>query len=323
MKNSTTLRKVDLNLLVVFEALYATENTSRAAERLGMSQPAVSNALARLRGMFDDQLFVRVPRGVQPTAKARELIGPVREALGLIGRHIDNEPEIDLATYKRLFRIVIIDPLEAIVMPQVITTIMAQAPGIDIENIQANVNFYEGIRNGSIDFACFAFPVDTTDMVVEPICPADLVVVSRKNHREIKKPLDYETLQRLPQIALGRELRGMNNVDKNLVAQGIARRVKYMPSKVWSIPPMVERTDLVGLLPRRFVQEIAGNFELDIHELPFEMPEQYMYMVWHISNDLDPGHTWLRELVMRTIRNNGPSAIPVDRTKGFADPKAG
>lgn len=301
---SQSLRKVDLNLLVVFEALYATENASRAAERLGMTQPAVSNALARLRGMFDDQLFVRVPRGVQATARARELIVPVREALGLIGRHLEYGQEIDLNTYKRLFRIVIIDPLEAIILPRVISTVIAQAPGVDIESVQAAPNFFEGVRNGSIDFACFAFPADTTDMVVETICPADLVVVSRRDHPGIKKPLDFETLQALPQIALDRELRGMNNVDKNLVAQGISRRVRYMPAKIWSMPPLIERTDLVGLLPRRFVQEISGNYELDVHELPFEMPEQYMYMVWHASNDLDPGHIWLRELVMQAVRTN-------------------
>jgi DNA-binding transcriptional LysR family regulator len=271
------LKDVDLNLLVIFEAIYATSNISRAADRLGMSQPAVSNALARLRELIDDALFVRAPRGVEPTVKAREMIRPVREALGVIRQQLGDGTALDLATYRRIFRIVIVDALEPIIMPPVVRTLMSQAPGVNIECIQGNGKFCEGIAAGTIDLACFAFPVDTKDMIVRPVCPVDLVVVSRRNHPAITRPLDLETLQGLTQIALGRELRGLTNIDKNLIARGLPRRVGYMAAKIWSIPPMIERTDLVGILPRRFVQEISGNFALDIHELPIEIPEQFMY----------------------------------------------
>src|SRR4051812_6786509 len=250
------LKNVDLNLLVIFEAIYATGNISRASERLGMSQPAVSNALARLRELIGDQLFVRTPRGVDPSIKSRELIVPVREALGLIGRHLETGPEVDLSTYKRLFRIIIIDALEAIVMPTIVNTLLAQAPGINIECIQPDGNFHEGIRNGTIDLACFSFPIDTTDTIVQALCPADFVVISRKNHPGIKPPLDLETFGKLPHIALGRELRGLTSVDRDLVASGVPRRVAYMAAKIWSFAPMVERTDMIGILPRRFVNEI-------------------------------------------------------------------
>src|SRR5450756_562921 len=103
---SKNLKNVDLNLLVIFEAVYATSNISRAADRLGMSQPAVSNALARLRELIDDALFVRAPGGVEPTIKAREMIRPVREALGVIGQQLGGTT-LDLATYKRVFRVIV------------------------------------------------------------------------------------------------------------------------------------------------------------------------------------------------------------------------
>jgi len=302
---TVNLKNVDLNLLVIFEAIYSTGNISRASERLGMSQPAVSNALARLRELIGDQLFVRTPRGVDPSIKARELIAPVREALGLIGRHLDAGPDFDLSTYSRLFRIIVVDTLEPIIMPAVVRTLLAEAPGVNIECIQGDGQFYEGIRTGTIDLACFSFPVDTTDMIVQTLCPADLVVVSRRDHPGIERPLDLETFQRLPHIALGRELRGLTNIDRNLIARGMPhRRVGYMAAKGWSIPPMVERTDLLGILPRRFVQEIAGNFALDIHELPVELPEQFMYMMWHANRELDPGHKWLRQSIMQAVRTN-------------------
>jgi DNA-binding transcriptional LysR family regulator len=297
------LKNVDLNLLVIFEAIYATSNISRAAERLGMSQPAVSNALARLRELIDDPLFVRAPRGVEPTIKAREMIRPVRDALGVIGQQLGDGAAIDLATYKRIFRIVIVDVLEPIIMPPVVRTLMSRAPGVDIECIQGDAKFGEGISAGTIDLACFSFPIDTTDIIVKPLCPFDLVVVSRRNHPAIKPPLDLETLQGLRQIGLGRELRGLTNIDRNLIASGVPRRVGYMVAKVWSIPPMVERTDLVGILPRRFVEEISRNYALDIHEMPIEMPEQFMYMMWHTNSDLDPGHKWLREAMMQAAQS--------------------
>ncbi|MBI1203785.1 MAG: LysR family transcriptional regulator [Rhodopseudomonas sp.] len=302
------LKNIDLNLLVIFEAIYATANISRAAERLGMSQPAVSHSLARLREQLDDQLFVRAQNGVQPTIKARELIGPAREALGVIKRHFDDRSEIDLATYKRIFRVIMADPLEPIIMPPIIRTLMSQAPHIQIECIQANGQFSEGIKNGTIDIACFSFPVDTTDIVVEAICPFDLVLICRRGHPEIEAPLDFKTFQGLTQIALGRELRGLTNVDRSLIAHGTPRKIAYMAAKIWSIPPLVERTDMVAMLPRRFVKEIEHNFELDVHELPIEMPEQYAYMMWHANNNLDPGHIWLRESMMQAARSNAEPA---------------
>jgi DNA-binding transcriptional LysR family regulator len=301
---AVNLKNVDLNLLVIFEAIYATKNISRAADRLAMSQPAVSNALARLRDLLDDPLFVRAPGGVEPTVKARELVTPVREALGLIGRYLDAGPTIDLATYKRLFRIIIIDTLEPLMMPAVVRTITSQAPHIDIECIQPHPKFYEDIRAGTIDLACFAYPIDSTEIVVKAICPVDLVVVARRGHPEITKPLDFETFQRLPHIGLGRQLRGLTNVDSKLAASEMPRRVVYMASKIWAIPPMVERTDLLGLLPRAFVSEVADNFDLDVHELPVEIPEQHIYMMWHPMNEHDPGHIWLRESMMRAMQTN-------------------
>jgi DNA-binding transcriptional LysR family regulator len=298
------LKNVDLNLLVIFEAIYATSNISRAAERLGMSQPAVSNALARLRELIDDALFVRAPGGVEPTIRARDMIRPVREALGVIGQQLGDNGAIDLPNYKRIFRVILVDALEPIIMPPVVRTLMSEAPNVHIECIQGDAKFYEGIAAGTIDLACFAFPVDTTDMIVKPICPVDLVVVSRRDHPAITRPLDRETLQGLTQIALGRELRGLTSVDKGLMARGMPRRVGYMASNIWSMPPMIERTDLVGILPRRFVEEIAGNFALDIHEMPIEMPEQFVYMMWHANSELDPGHKWLRESMMQAAQSN-------------------
>lgn len=301
---STSLKNADLNLLVIFEAVYSTGNISRAAERLAMSQPAVSNALARLRDLVDDPLFLRAARGVEPTAKAREMIGPVRDALGLIGRQLGDTSAIDLATYKRNFRIIMVDFFEAIMMPSVVSTIISQAPGISIECVQGRPNSFEEIRSGKIDLACFPFPYDSTEMVVKPIAPADVVVITRRDHPEIRGTLDLETFNRLPHVALNHELRALGGIDKELIALGVTRRIVYMTAKVWSIAPMVERTDLVGMLPRRYAVEMSRNFDIAMHEMPAGIPEQHTYMMWHTNSDHDPGHRWLRESMMQALRTN-------------------
>src|SRR3954465_8133668 len=110
------LRDLDLKLLVVFEAIYAAGNISRAADKLAMSQPAVSNLLARLRELIGDPLFARGRRGVEPTLKAQGMIEPVREALGLIGRQFGAGGEIDLASYRRTFRLSVMDPIEPLLL---------------------------------------------------------------------------------------------------------------------------------------------------------------------------------------------------------------
>ncbi len=127
-----SLRHLDLNLMVVFEAVYASGNISQASKHLALSQPAVSNALARLRMLMDDPLFVRSKTGVAATPKARRMIGPVRDALKLLGAQIDLG-ETDFATYERHFRIVISDPMEAVMMPAVVNALAAKMPKVTLE----------------------------------------------------------------------------------------------------------------------------------------------------------------------------------------------
>src|ERR1700712_4095768 len=148
----TNLRNVDLNLLLIFETVFAVGSISGAAQQLSLTQPAVSNALARLREHFDDPLFVREGRGVKPTSRSQQMIEPVREALRLIRRQFDGDRSIDLATYKRVFRIVIVDPLEPILMPPLLREISAHAPLVTIESRPPwNTKVADDIIAGTLD----------------------------------------------------------------------------------------------------------------------------------------------------------------------------
>jgi len=296
------LGNIDLNLLVVFEAIYSGGSISGAGKQLGMSQPAVSNALTRLRELMDDPLFVRTRRGVDPTVKAHRLIGPVREALRLIEGQFKNGRKIDLASYKRLFRILMFDPLEPVMLPAVLRQIAIEGPGISIECVRATPDFAEALRAGTIDLACYAYPVNAPDIVAVPIMIADAVVIARRGHPGIGKTLDAATYRKLGHVTLVPALRAVTNVDQDIAAHGLTRRAVYMINKVWSVAPIVERTDLLGTLPRWVAQSLARNFDIEIHDMPVKVPEHAIHMLWHQKSTSDQGHEWLRETMLAAIR---------------------
>jgi DNA-binding transcriptional LysR family regulator len=315
-------KNLDLNLLIVFEAIYSAGNISHAANHLAMSQPAVSNALARLRDLIGDPLFVRANRGVEPTSKAKQMIAPVRDALALI-RHQFDGGQIDLATFRRRFRVLMIDTLEPLLVPPILKLVTEKVPGISIESISGyRVDFVNEILMGTLDLAFYVFPINAPDIVTVPICPVDVVIVARRGHPRIGKTLDLETLKSLKQVALIPELRALTHVDKDMVAHQVPRNVAYMVNRLWSIPPIVERSDLVGILPRRFVEEVSKNFDIVSYEPPVKISEQYLYMLWHAKNEHDPGHKWLREQMLQAARAVFPPAErpQSDRAKPPAKP---
>jgi DNA-binding transcriptional LysR family regulator len=307
-------KNLDLNLLIVFEAIYSAGNISHAANHLAMSQPAVSNALARLRDLVGDPLFVRANRGVEPTSKSKQMIGPVREALALIRRQFDGD-QIDLATFHRRFRVLMIDTLEPLLVPPILKLITEKAPGISIESISGyRVDFVSAILMGTLDLAFYVFPINAPDIVTVPICPVDVVIIARRGHPRIGKTLDIETLKSLKQVTLIPEMRALTHVDKDMVAHQVPRNVVYMVNRLWSMPPIVERSDLVGLLPRHFAEEVSRNFDIVSYESPVKISEQYLYMLWHAKNEHDPGHKWLREQMLQAAK----AALPPTRVPAEA-----
>jgi DNA-binding transcriptional LysR family regulator len=319
--SAVNLKDFDLKLLVVFEAIYSTGNISRAAEKLALSQPAVSNLLARLRELTGDPLFARGRRGVEPTVKAQAMIGPVREALGLIGRQFGHTDEIDLATYRRAFRISVMDPFEPLLLPPLLNLIVERAPAVTIEASPPRLEYAQDILGGTLDLVCFAYPITSLEISVVPVCPVDTVVVARRNHPAIGKTLDVEAMNTLGFIALAIELRSVTLVDRELLVHGIERRVVMSVARMWSVPALVAQTDLIATLPRAFANYCAQNFDLTVHDLPVRMAEQHIYLMWHGKVEGDPGHKWLRETLQAIARERlGTSETPPQNVTPFVRP---
>lgn len=306
---SKNIRNIDLNLLVVFDAVYATGNISHAARQLALTQPAVSNAIARLREHFSDPLFVRSGRGVKPTIRSQQMIAAIRDALRLIRLQIDGEADIDLSTYKRQFRIVVADPLEPLLMPPLLRELDKSAPHVSIITRPAShTKVIDELMAGTLDLACYPFLASQQDIVIVPLMPCEHVILSRRNHPRIGKVLDRETFMSLGQVAMIPELRGHVNIDRDITTRAGARRIVYQVNKAWSAPAIVGSTDLVTILPRRFAEYVAPRFGLAIHQSPVPISEQEFHLMWHEKNTDDPGHRWLRERILAAVGQKVPGA---------------
>lgn len=290
----TNLRHLDLNLLVIFEAIYATSNISHAATKLGVSQPTISNSLARLRQSLDDPLFVRAGRGVKPTPKAVQLIIPVRNALATIASGVAGGDDFDPATTKRHFRVLMIDQLEPLVMPGIIRLIQNYR-SITVEALPlASTPIVENLSNGSLDLVLSAFVKDVDEIACEPISSADVVMVARKGHPVIKNELTLEHFQTLGHMALLLKIRAITRLEEELHRQKIERHIVYTVSKFWSFPYIIANTDLISLLPAEFAVLAAKTYPLNLFPVPFDMPHQQIYMTWKKDREYDAGHAWLR-----------------------------
>lgn len=297
----TRLKNLDLNLLIVFEAVYSAGNISRAATRLGMSQPTISNALRRLRDSLNDPLFVRYGRGVEPTPRAVQMIGPVREALQMIESGVAPGDHFDPRTSSRHFRVVVFDAMEPIIMPPVIRRIQDYR-AVTIENLAVvGTPMSEKLNDGSLDLVISGFLRESRETQCEALTQVHMSAVARRDHPAISGELTLEQFQTFGHVALVPRVRALSRVDEALRRLDIRRHIAYSVTKLWSFPQILMTTDLIAILPTPFAKAVARNYSLSLYDLPFDYPEERIYMTWKTSRTNDPGHRWLREEVAAAL----------------------
>ena len=247
---------------------------------MGLTQPTISNALTRLREVVSDPLFVRKGKGVEPTPRAVTMIGPVRTALQLIQVGVNESESFNPDTSSRHFRLVLLDQLEPILMPPLVRQIQRHH-GVTLEMLHiAYEPVVEGLNDGSLDLVLAPHFPEAKVVQQQPIGQADIVIVARQDHPEIDGELTLEQFERLGQMALIPKLRAMTRMDEYLRLKDIKRHITYTSSKFWAFPHMLATTDLIAMLPGDFARETARYFPLQIVPVPFDMPEQQIYMIW-------------------------------------------
>jgi DNA-binding transcriptional LysR family regulator len=293
------ISRLDLNLLVVLDAIEAEGGVSRAAAKLNLTQPAISHALARLRRALDDPLFFRQGRALVPTPLTRSLIAPLRRSLAglraLIGAAGRFEPRETAARFTVAMR----DPVELLVLPSLMRRIAAEAPGIDLRAVQAPRRSLEAaLAAGALDLALdVSLPLG--EAVRRRRLAADaLVVVMRPRHPALRAGLTLETYLRQEHVMVTQRRKGPGLEDLALSEQGLTRRVRLRCRNYGAAFRVVSESDLLLTMPERYVAALNRGFGNRILPLPLAAPTLDLYLYWHEAVDRDAANAWLRERVV-------------------------
>jgi len=292
----------DLNLLRVLDALLRERNVSRAAERLSLSQPAVSNALNRLRELLDDPLLVRVGRAMQPTPRALSLEAPIRDALQQIEHTLNAGDFFDPSTSHQRFVIAVTDYVELICMPRLMAHLADVAPGIQlaIQHLTPSLPA-EALDNGELDLVLGRFPEVPTRFHTRRWASETLQVAVRREHPLIDEALDLTSFLRLRHLWVhGGQTRGM--VDQWLEDHDLARDVVYTTPNYLQAAHIVASSDLAAVLPTQLARHFATLLPLQLFEVPFDLGTFQLDIVTVAQRERDAALQWLIEQIVAVIK---------------------
>jgi DNA-binding transcriptional LysR family regulator len=290
----------DLNLFVVMNAIYTEGSLTKAAEVVGITQPAVSNALARLREKFDDELFIRTGSGMVPTHKTENIISDVQNALNLMQRSINEPGEFNPTSSERVFRISLGDISEGRILPYLLEYINKNSPGIVIESYYTDrKDIVHSLATNELNFAVDPIIPRSKDVKTQKVFSDNFVCAHRANHPLTKlKKLDLDALLELKFINISNRKRGPAVIDTELAKLQLQRNIVLRAQHFLVTPEIVRNTDLVLVCSRSFAKKHGLNFK----ELPIELPPVEQYLIWHNSDDNDGSHIWMRELIAQAFR---------------------
>ena len=299
--NRPQLRTVDLNLLTVFDAVMQEQNITRAAQSLGMSQPAVSNAVARLKLMFNDELFVRYGRGIQPTARAYQLFASVRQALQLVQNELPGSGFEPLSS-ERIFHLCVCSPLDNYLTSIIYNKVEAIAPNINlIFKSCLNQNTEHQLRYQETEFVLGYEEFRRPEFSCVPLFKDEMVLVASKTHPRINGPLLESDVynEQHAVVALDRYASfsqpWYDTSDKQA-------SVAYQGMAMVSVLNIVSQTQLVAIAPRWLAEEFSSQLNLQILSLPLKLNSRTCYLSWHEAAGRDKGHQWMEELLVSVCR---------------------
>jgi len=292
------LARVDLNLLVVLETIHAEGGITRAAEKLHLSQPAISHALARLRETFDDPLFVRQGNTMVPTPFARRLLEPVRESLRTLGAAFAGLERFDPATSRKRFTVGLRAVMESAVLPALMQEILDAAPGVSVAAVRVDRRRVEAdLAAGALDVALDVL-LPVPDVVSHARLSSDrLVVVARRDHPGIGDTLGLDAYLQLDHVLVSARRRGMGLEDTALSRLGHRRTIRMRCQQYFAACRVVSRTDLVLTMPERQARITNREFDNRVLPLPLDGLSLDAYLYWHASADTDPANAWLRQRI--------------------------
>ena len=289
---------LDLNLLRVFDAIASEGSVTVAGERIGVSQPAMSNALARLRQLFGDPLFVRTPRGMRPTPFAQQLAQPVRDALRLIQGALQQHAGFEPKSSTNTFRFHMSDIGEMVFLPGLLERVKRAAPGIRIEVVRIPIKeVHAALEAGELDLAVGFLPGLTTGMRQQALFREHYVCMLRADHARIGATMSAKQFRSADHVLVSYTGTGHQVIGETFVREGLAERIAVRVPHFLVVPMILARTDLIVTVPSRVAAVFAqmGNFK--VLPLPLRVPSFEVRLHWHQRFHQDPANRWLREVM--------------------------
>lgn len=294
-------RAFDLNLLVLFDAVMQDRSVTRAGRRIGLSQPAMSHALNRLRDLLKDELFVRTPTGMRPTPRAEQLAALLRQALRELQQVLQPETFVP-ATADRRFSLAINNYAAVVVAPPLVTAVSTAAPSVQLDlRPSGTLDIIECLDRGDLDLAIGSVDSFGERFACTQLLEDEFVMVMRRRHPAGRGALSAKVLAGLTHLdpPIGENT---DFLDAWLSERGLTRRIA-LRAPYLSARAILSRSDLAATLSRRIAQEFVRTDRLQIHELPVKSPVVRTTMLWHRRLDNHPAHRWLRDRIIAATKN--------------------
>jgi DNA-binding transcriptional LysR family regulator len=296
-------RMLDLNLLVVLDAVARERNATRAAAKLNMTQPAISHALGRLRSALRDDLFVRTPEGMEPTPYAQRLVGPVRAALEGLRTALDGAAPFDPETDERGFTLAMNNRAAVVLAAPLAAAVSAEAPGVQLDlRPSGTLDLPERLDRGELDLAIGGLAAPAERFSDLRLFDNGFAAVVRRGHpAAMDGTISLRALGDFPHLILSSTGEATDFVDAELARHKLARRVALRVPLLAAVSTLAQ-SEMVAILSERTARAFAGSAPLEVLSLPFASPRQVTAMLWHRRLDSVPAHQWLRNLILRVAR---------------------
>ncbi|MCK9260290.1 MAG: LysR family transcriptional regulator [Azoarcus sp.] len=304
---------LDVRLLAVFNEIYKTRSVTRAADGLGLGQPAVSIALAKLREHFADPLFVRTSLGMEPTPLADELLNPVREALDSLDRVTGFRSDFDPVSSTRCFHICMTDISQLVLLPRLLVRLRGVAPGIQIEIAPLSAGTSRLLEAGEADLALGFMPQLEAGFYQQALFRQDYVCMVSADHPRIGQTLTLAQFEAEDHAVVSSSGTGHLIIEREIARQGISRRIALQIPNYIGAAFVIEHTDLLVTIPRRLGEVYQGRGAFRVLPVPFPLPDYAVKQHWHERYHHDPGNRWLRSTISELLSDSG--SIPVATTQ--------
>lgn len=296
------VRTLDLNLLKIFDAVYSEGHVTRAAEKLYLSQPAVSHALTRLRQTLKDELFIKVPGGVRPTKRALELAPAIHDALSALEQAL-NPPEFDPKKSKRIFRIATHDYLTTVLMADLAKMLVRAAPGVSIRVRPTEGRAFELLDNQNVDIAVSAFGDIPERFESTTLFRDHYVCVMAKNHKLAKSKLQVSDFVKARHLLISPRGDEKGWVDDKLAVRKQSRHVAMIINTFSPAGKIVQQSDLILTVPERIAFKLQQSSSLVTKPCPIKPPDAFMetQVIWHRRLGQHPALIWLADTLKQVM----------------------